>query len=581
MYQYLKAIASRLTDDDRRQYADIFAPTEVAIPDADAYNKLCVTGDGRIRFWGEYKKKSVYDHDCARCYIESSDGGLSWKRHVVDDPNVLGASWKIPFDKKGRYVAITYKEGMGTIARRGTSQDDATPENIFITAQKTLDFRPPCFDMEKKRIFITACENRFEIHETAFFAVVFVSDDCGDTWRVDHIKGIPAYVSLPPHRGKRWEQNTRENTIAPLSDGRLMMITRTTEDYHYVYYSSDHGDTWSEPKPTAFHSMGTMPHLARLSDGKLLFLFCNTKPLPEIETADGIWEDVFTNRDANHAAISEDDGKTWLGMREMALNPHRHAPDFRSVGGPECDRDKSVHQFESLELPHGKILVAYGQHYACRRLILFDRAWLYERTRKEDFLHGLGAISAQGYVKSILGGHRGGPKAPNDYVGHCAYNRICTGVMMPSPTNDDKEALCLRPNADDRLISPTSGATWNFPIARKGTVTVRMHTERALRLSLLDFWMNPTDHTIADFAPFTIVITPEMQSTDTYYTDVTLAFDCDANAVTVTTSAGYTAIVPMNDAAPTPYGLCYLHMQTTDDDPTCASYVAGMQYEMH
>lgn len=39
--------------------------------------------------------------------------------------------------------------------------------------------------------------------------------------------------------------------------------------------------------------------------------------------ADGIWEDVFTNRDVNHAAISEDDGKSWIGMREMVLNPLR------------------------------------------------------------------------------------------------------------------------------------------------------------------------------------------------------------------------------------------------------------------
>ena len=580
MFRHIEAIAARLTDDDRRQLGDIYAPTEVATPDADAYRFLCTTDDGRIQVWGEYRKKSVYDHDCARCYIESCDGGLSWKRHVVDDKNVLGAAWRVPFDPKGRYIALAYKEGVGTILRRGTSPNDAAPEEIFITEQTSFDFRPPCYDLEKNRIIFAACENRFDVHSTAFFTIMFISDDCGDTWKVLHIPGIPPFQKKPPHLGNRWEQNTRENTIVPLSDGRLMMFTRTSEDYHYVYYSDDHGDTWSDPKPTAFHSMGTMPHLDRLSDGRILFLFCNTKPLPELATADGIWEDVFTNRDANHIAITADDGKTWQGMREMALNPHRHAHDFRSVGGPECDRDKSVHQFECLQLPMNKLLVSYGQHYACRRVILLDIDWIYERTHKEDFIHGLRAISAQSYVKSLLGGHRGGPAAPNDYVGHCAYNRTCSVFMMPSPDDNGKEAMCLRPNLDDRLITYISGATWNFPIARKGAVKVRMHTEKALRLSLLDFWMNPTDHTIADFAPATVVITPEMQNGDTYYTDVTLAFDCDAGTILLSTSQGYTQTITMNAEAPTPYGLCYLHMQTTDADDTCSSYIARIDYKM-
>lgn len=49
----------------------------------------------------------------------------------------------------------------------------------------------------------------------------------------------------------------------------------------------------------------------RLEDGRLLFFWCNTTPLPEMETANGVWDDVFTNRDVTHVAISEDDGKTW------------------------------------------------------------------------------------------------------------------------------------------------------------------------------------------------------------------------------------------------------------------------------
>lgn len=210
MFRHIEKIASRLTDNDRRQLGDIYEPTEVATPDADAYRFLSVTDDGRIQFWGHYRKQSVFDNDCARCYIESTDSGLSWKRYVVDDKNVLGASWKIPFDEKGRYIALAYKEGVGTILRRGTSTLDASPEVIIVTEQKSSDFRPPFFDAENKRIIFVACENRFDIHPTAYFSIMYISDDCGDTWKVLHIPGIPAFVSKPPHEGKRWEQNTRE-----------------------------------------------------------------------------------------------------------------------------------------------------------------------------------------------------------------------------------------------------------------------------------------------------------------------------------------------------------------------------------
>ena len=99
-----------------------------------------------------------------------------------------------------------------------------------------------------------------------------------------------------------------------------------------------------------------MPTLYRLSDGRALLLWCNTTPLPETDRTEepvpesaknGRWEDVFTNRDACHAAISEDDGRTWIGFREMRLNPLRNAGDF----GSQASHDFSVHQPQALELP--------------------------------------------------------------------------------------------------------------------------------------------------------------------------------------------------------------------------------------
>ena len=118
-------------------------------------------------------------------------------------------------------------------------------------------------------------------------------------------------------------------------------------------------------------------------------------------------DDVFTNRDANHAAISEDDGRTWIGLREMGLNGIRNDADFRSKGANDDSLDKSIHQFEILELPYNKVMVVYGQHAYSRKIVIFDLDWLYETGRSEDFRLGSSSLSTQVYLKSIAGNFRG------------------------------------------------------------------------------------------------------------------------------------------------------------------------------
>ena len=575
MYEYIKKTENRLTADEKRQLMDIFAPKNIAVPDEDPFRSLCVTADGNIRFYGVYNKKSVFDTVCDRCYIESVDGGLTWKRHIISNKNTLGASWQIPYS--GEFIALKGIKNSGTAAMIGDSPDDTNPRSVKVCNDTFFDFKPPFFMRSRQRIIVACCEERKEMHESAFFNVLCISDDCGKSWKTVHTDSIGLYEKHWPHKGFRWQQNTRENTIEELSDGRLMMITRTSEDYHYITYSSDGGDTWTKPERSCFHSTGTMPHLKRLSDGRILFFWCNTKPMPELDGADGVWEDVFTNRDANHVAITEDDGKTWKGFRELALNPIRCNADFRSAGGPLETRDKSVHQFEALELPYGKILISYGQHSVCRRIAIFDIKWLYEKSRKEDFIYGLSALSTQAYVKSILGGYRGTPEAPNSRVGHCAYNRTNAALLVPSPENDGREALHICTGDDERLVSNIGGAVWNFPASKKGRITVRTLVKGGgLRLSLLDYWINPTDDTVEYFADFSFVVRSDMMDGNKCYTDIVLEFDCERNIVTVTSGEYLNMSFNMqhNDH---PNGLCYLHMQsaskTKDADGSLVSEI--------
>lgn len=198
---------------------------------------------------------------------------------------------------------------------------------------------------------------------------MYYSDDDGRTWKISGKVQAPPHKKGGFHKGVRWNHGAVEPTIAELSDGRLWMIMRTAQDRHYQSFSKDGGETWSEPTPSPFFGTITMPTLRKLSDGRLLFFWCNTTPLPELATANGVWEDVFTNRDALHVTISEDDGKSWTGFRELLLNDERNSSNFGSTRPGE---DKSVHQVQAVETPPGKVLVSAGQHNLCRKLILME-----------------------------------------------------------------------------------------------------------------------------------------------------------------------------------------------------------------
>ena len=553
----LDAMTARLNAEDSQLLCDIYEPTAVAVPDANAWGGLCVMKDGRLRFYGGYRCKDVFGKPDTPCYLESTDCGLSWKRHLTDYEK-LGASTYVPF--LDRYIGTRSEEDGSLYVRIGVSPDEPPEKEIPLGSdQLPIDVKLPFVMTTRDRVLLLAHQKRPAVHPYCYYGVLFYSDN-GEDWRRVNLGEAPYFEKKWPHEGIRWQQNNREQTVEELSDGSLLMISRTATDYHYGSRSTDGGETWSAYTPTRFHATGTMPYLKRLHDGRLLFFWCNTKMLPELPDADGKWEDVFTNRDVNHAAVSEDDGKTWIGYRELFLNPVRNNADFRTVGGLSDGIDKSVHQFEVTELPYNKVLVVFGQHEICRRIVIFDLDWLYEKTRAEDFTQfGLARVSTHSYVKSVLGGWRG-----KGYGGHCAYNRVSGALLLPHPLDGAHEALHLTAATDERIVYPRTGAVWNFPITRHGVVSVTALIKGAgLRVSLDDHFMNPCDPTVEYCSPFSLLLRKDMAGCGDAFVTFRFTFDCDAGTVTLT--AGDTLSLTLHMAVePSPDGLCYVHLQSPD-----------------
>ena len=564
MNYWVKTMEERLSEEEKFFLEKIYEPQVVCIPPTDACRNMCVTKEGEIRIYGSVDK-AYFDDVGTPVYSASTDCGLTWKTHLVPKGSIGAAGYS---PETGRYISVYPNEYRheweeefklkGTWAILNDEGFDSTNNRFVKLTDKFVHvLKLPMYLKSIKRWFILGEYSLPDYSKK--FVVLFYSDDDGESWTEVFLENsAPRYEMKPPHKHPRWQQYSCEPTLVELSNGELVMIVRTSQDYHYMYRSTDKGETWSDPVPSPFHGTITMPILQKLNDGRIVFFWCNTKPLPEIDPAtafpplnadeqNGVWEDVFTNRDANHLCISEDDMQTFIGFREVMLNGIRNNADFRSVGGLDSI-DKSIHQGQILELPFNKILIHFGQSIASRKVVILDLNWLYETSRSENFKLGLEKVSTQMYTKSILGGFRG-------HSGHCAYNRTNGALLVPDPEGNCKEVLQVCRVEDERLVYKKQGVVWNFPASKKGTVKTELSVlNSGVRISLTDCWYNPTDEMAGIEAPISFDITEKSG-----FKTVIIEYDTEKKNAKVYIGDNK---FETEFNAEAPNGLCYLHIQT-------------------
>lgn len=569
MKTVLDAIENRLSEEQKERLRRIYAPKIVAVPPSDARRSLCYMPDGSIRSYG-----SEYDDtgEKVRLYYESCDGGLSWVPH--SDRSVMGSCTYFP-DKKRFITAVSSEKDGLYVLYSDQSADDLNPRRVSVASDHHIDIYQPQQSAFGHRIWFTAQHPEGD----EYLPDYYVSEDFGESWTRIKLPLPPQQPLIYPHKGYRWRISTGTEPYAvELSENNMMMILRNSTDQFYVTHSHDGGYTWSEYEPSHFYGTATTAFLLRLSDSRTVCFWNNTKPLSEVnhthqkelneDNRRGHWEDVFTNRDAAHAAITEDGGNSWKGYREILLNPARNNTDFRYTDDRRYRGDKSVHQFQALELPFGKILVAAGQNPASRRLLIFDINWLYETDRTEDFMDGLKNISSHMYLKSLNGDTR---HAGN---GHCAWNRINGAVMMPDPSGVLRDVVYLSKREDPRLYYTIPGVVWNFPASKQGVVSTELALqEKRVRITLSDRWFNACDEHAGSLSPFTF----ELDTLDipSDFTVITVRYDTEQGYASV--YAGETLLFGVAMSRPAPTGLSYFIIQCATDGDSHGMYIRGMK----
>ncbi|HEX6984054.1 MAG TPA: sialidase family protein [Planctomycetaceae bacterium] len=134
----------------------------------------------------------------------------------------------------------------------------------------------------------------------------YVSDDAGRTWK----RGSAAPVARREGR----PVVTQEPGVVELSDGRLMMYCRTDAGSQFAAFSSDRGETWTEPSATELRSPLSPATIERL---------------PGTDSLLAVWND---HRDAApelrglrtplRLALSDDDGRSWKDIATLEEDRH-------------------------------------------------------------------------------------------------------------------------------------------------------------------------------------------------------------------------------------------------------------------
>jgi hypothetical protein len=288
------------------------------------------------------------------------------------------------------------------------------------------------------------------------------SDDNGATWQMS-----PSRLVAPCYEGYNGSNyGACEPNVVELEDNHVWMLMRTQTGSMYESHSYNGGTTWSDAQPSVFAASDSPAEILRLADDRLMVIWNNHQNPPRV---DG--KPVAGGRDALHAAISADNGRTWRGCREIYRDPLRNE-------SPPRRGDRGTAYATAVMNDEGKVVVATGQGEHRRAILIFDPDWLLEERQDEDFSQGLDRWSA--FTEF------GDPEPP------VFRDRALGPEVIGHPSKAGCHVLHIRRSSD----RPGDGAVWNFPSAMTGKLALHLMLQEGfsgVHIALCDRFFNPTD----------------------------------------------------------------------------------------
>jgi len=369
-----------------------------------------------------------------------------------------------------------------------------------------------------------------------FTSSVMYSDDGGNKWKWSDAKlTSPAYEG---YNGNNY--GAIEGAFLEMENtGNLYQLFRTQTGFLYESSSTDNGTTWTQPKATRFRMFDGPPLLKELPDKRVFLVWNNCDNSPKHNG-----KGVYGGRDALHAAISDDYGKTWRGFREIHRDPYRNET-------PPKRGDRGTAYSNSPIGVDGKIMLITGMGKDRRHIVFIDPAWLTEKHHESDFSKGLDEWHVFKHFGPASGWWR---------------DREAGAELVQHPSKPKAKVLHIR-RSDEK---DPDGAVWNFPNGRSGKLSVRIMLNKGFmggNIALTDRFFNPADCHGERLAMFSLPIKANGQigsgsaiSPDKWHT-LDFKWDIDENNCEVFAGGKLELILPLRNK--TLNGLSYLRLRST------------------
>ncbi|HXG23834.1 MAG TPA: exo-alpha-sialidase, partial [Chthonomonadales bacterium] len=316
-----------------------------------------------------------------------------------------------------------------------------------------------------------------------------------------------------------------EPVVIERKDGRIWMLIRTQLGRFYESFSKD-GVEWTPAHPTNILSSESPAGLIRLKDERILLLWNNCLRFPY----------AYGGRHVLHAAISDDEGRTWRGCREILRDRFAENP-------LPSNHDVGVSYPYPLLTKDGKVLFTLWVDTSRteRALTLLDPAWLDETVQKDDFSRGLEQWSVFGTKGVKLATH---------------------------PEKSGAKVLQIRKTHFDW----PAAAVWNFPAGAKGRLRMRIRIHPGFAgalLGLTDHFSVPFDMEDRFYNLFNLEIGPEGQLPGGKWLkpgrwhELQFDWDCDKRECRVSVDGQKAVTLPLTRL--TAAGVNYLRLRSTTE----------------
>lgn len=306
------------------------------------------------------------------------------------------------------------------------------------------------------------------------------SDDSGHSWFTSD-NGI----IIPVESTQVTRYGGVEPVIIELMNNKIWMLIRTNKGNLYQSYSENSGRTWNKPERTNFISSDSPAEILRLSDDRIVVFWSGNQR----------WDDnrSYANggREVLHAAISDDDGKTWKGYREVLVSPSGHFVIKRDVGTAYPS---------SVETKEGKVLFVSGQSEE-RAVVMFDPDWLEKSWAKDSFKENLSQWTLFG-----------------------ADSSTC---LVPLSPGNRKKGLLIRKETRNRNFD--TQAVWNFPMTKKGEIVMEITLHKGCKgvsLALTDHFSVSYDTLASENAPILFQVENPGNNSEIKIMKLRIKWDC-------------------------------------------------------